>query len=154
MLFRSVRDCDSVVNAREAEAVRLWLDSDRAFHVIRDWWTHTDLMLAGMWGGVAGMLPDMEKLFLAYRGRAVETPNWDQWFLRDCVWGYVRESCVVHDRLFRVAGSEPLPGPMPRGNRHVGQDEYAVRRAEQDRELEDWIERLPCLIAPRSGARR
>jgi hypothetical protein len=27
---------------------------------IRDGWTHTDLMLAGMWGGVAGALPDLQ----------------------------------------------------------------------------------------------
>lgn len=149
-----VRDCDSVINAREAAAVGEWLASGRAFHVIRDWWTHTDLMLAGMWGGISGLLPGLESLFEAYRARAVETPNWDQWFLRDCVWAYVRESCLVHDRLFRVPGSVPLPGPVPRGNRHVGQDEYAVRRDEQEKDLADWIERLPCLIDPRTPSRR
>ena len=43
-----VRDVDSVINARESRAVAQWVESDKWFHVMRDWWTHTDLILAGM----------------------------------------------------------------------------------------------------------
>ncbi|MGB7205573.1 MAG: tetratricopeptide repeat protein, partial [Anderseniella sp.] len=49
-----VRDADSIINHREKAAVDAWLASGKAFHVMRDWWTHTELMLAGMWGGVGG----------------------------------------------------------------------------------------------------
>jgi tetratricopeptide (TPR) repeat protein len=40
-----VRDADAVVSGREAAAVAAWLASDRWFHIMRDCWTHTDLIL-------------------------------------------------------------------------------------------------------------
>lgn len=140
-----VRDVDSVIGARELRCVQAWLDSDKWFHVIRDWWTHTDLVLAGMWGGVAGVLPSMPDLLARYSPRAVETPNVDQWFLRDVVWAYMRQSCLVHDRCFRMDGSMPPPDREPKGNYHIGQDEFAARRRQQERILRPWIERYPCL---------
>lgn len=140
-----VRDCDSVIGVREAEAVEKWLASDKWFHVMRDWWTHTELVLGGMWGGVAGVLPDLRKMFDEYRSVHIETSNWDQWFLRDCVWPYIRTSCLVHDRYFQVPGVRPFPGTVPAGNYHVGQDEYAVNSELQGRILQSWIERIPCL---------
>ncbi len=147
-----VRDCDAVINRREAEAVKAWMESGRWFHVMRDWWTHTDLVLAGMWGGVAGVLPDLGELFERYKCGKVETPNWDQWFLRDRVWGLIRRHCLVHDRFFRTPGSLPFPGAEPEGNTHVGQDEFAVRREAQRKALAGWIERLHCLRQPPEGA--
>ena len=142
-----VRDTDSVIGIREVRAVDAWLASDAWFHVMRDWWTHTDLLMAGMWGGIAGVLPPLMALLAAYAPLHVETPNVDQWFLRDRVWGYVRSSCLVHDRCFRMPGSEPFPGPTPEGNSHVGQNEYVSRPTEQERFLLPWLERYPCLVA-------
>ena len=55
-----VRDCDSVVSAREAAAVAKWLGSGLPFHAMRDYYTHTDPLLAGMWGGIAGVFPDIK----------------------------------------------------------------------------------------------
>ena len=143
-----VRDCDSVVNEREAVAVEGWIASGKPFHVMRDWWTHTDPMLAGMWGGTAGVLPSMRGLLGAYKPKHVETPNWDQWFLRDSVWALVRDHAVVHDRYFASRNAVPFPGGIPQGNYHVGQDEFAVRRAEQRASLADWIAKLPILKMP------
>lgn len=143
-----VRDVDSVINAREKSAVDEWLVSGRWFHVMRDWWTHTDLMLAGMWGGVAGVLPDLTSLLAVYKAPAIETPNIDQWFLRDKVWPFVRTSCLVHDRCFRVPGSHPWP-PGTATDRHVGQDMFAVEREEQEHRLGQWLTRLHSLHLPR-----
>lgn len=143
-----VRDVDSVVNAREAVAVSEWLASGAWFHVMRDWWTHTDLILAGMWGGVAGVLPGLAGLVAAYRPGLVATPNIDQWFLRDRVWPYVRSSCVVHDRCFSMAGCRPWPLPAPKGASHVGQNVFAADRAGQALRLSEWIARLDCLRLP------
>jgi len=143
-----VRDCDSVIGVREVNAVHAWMASQRAFHVMRDWWTHTDLMLAGMWGGVAGLLPDIDKLSSDYQSKFAETANWDQWFLRDRIWPLIRNDSLIHDRCFRVLDSLPLPGPEPDGTYHVGQDEFAVRRGAQEVFLAPWIDRLPCLRLP------
>ncbi len=139
------RDVDSVLNMREAESVRAWIASDRWFHVMRDWWTHTDLILAGMWGGVAGVLPDLAHMLEHYRCPSAETPNVDQWFLRDKVWPYVRQSCLQHDRCFKAGDARPFPGPILADDLHVGQDEYAAHGNIQERQLHTWIKAYPCL---------
>jgi hypothetical protein len=141
-----VRDCDSLVNAREAAAVSVWAESGRPFHAMRDWWTHTDPILAGMWGGLGGVLPAMGPLIEAYRSKEIETPNWDQWFLRDRIWPSIRPATLVHDRLFVTAGSLPFPGIRPMGNLHVGQNEFAVRKAEQAAELARFKTSVPSLM--------
>lgn len=140
-----VRDADSVISLREALAVRQWCESERWFHVMRDWWSHTDLMLAGLWGGVAGVLPDLAALLRDYRPATAETPNIDQWFLRDRVWGCVSESVLVHDRCFATPGSQPFPGPDPVPGFHVGQDEHAVKAEWQARWLAPWLDACPSL---------
>ncbi|ODS24458.1 hypothetical protein AB835_03745 [Candidatus Endobugula sertula] len=134
-----VRDIDSVFSLREVNAVQQWLDSDKWFHIIRDYWTHTDLILAGLWGGVAGVLPNLQQLLTKYQPDIVDTPNIDQWFLRDCIWRYVKTSCMIHDRCFRQKGSIPLPGPEPKGNIHVGSNEFAQRPDFQKNILSPWI---------------
>ena len=40
----------------ELNAVEAWINSGRWFHVMRDWWSHTDPVLAGMWGS-EGSIP-------------------------------------------------------------------------------------------------
>ncbi len=140
-----VRDIDSVLNPRDHAAVAAWLASGQRFHVMRDWWTHTDLILAGMWGGTAGVLPDMAALLAQYRPRAMETPNVDQWFLRDSVWPLLRDDCLVHDRCFHPPGRQPWPVPAPAGTLHVGQNEHATRQAAQRERLQGWLSRLPAL---------
>ena len=140
-----VRDCDSLVNAREAAAVGLWLAGDQPFHVMRDWWTHTDPMLAGMWGGRGGVLPPLAPLIAGYKSGLLETPSWDQWWLRDLVWPSIRTHALVHDRFFASEGAQPFPGLAPPGNLHVGQDEYAVRRAAQAEELAEFAASVPSL---------
>ena len=39
----------------------------------------------------------------SYQPSTMETPNIDQWFLRDCLWRYLRQSARVHDRCFHSA---------------------------------------------------
>ena len=61
-----MRDCDSVISQREVHAVQQWLTSDRWFHVMRKWLSHTDPIRAGLWGGISGVLPDLQTLLSAY----------------------------------------------------------------------------------------
>ena len=137
-----VRDADSVISIRERSAVEAWLQSGQWFHVIRDWWTHTDLILAGLWGGVAGVLPNVSTLLHGYAASAVETPNIDQWFLRDCIWAYVKTSCLEHDRYFKHRNALPLPGYSPVDNFHVGCCEYTQKKAFQAAVLAPWLDQL------------
>jgi GR25 family glycosyltransferase involved in LPS biosynthesis len=130
-----VRDADSVISVREAKAVAEWLESDRWFHVMRDYWTHTDPILAGMWGGRSGLLPELAPLIVSYQSGRLETPNIDQWFLRDRVWPIIRSSTLIHDRCFRALGARIWPDADPAGDWHVGQDEAAARPQDQQQKL-------------------
>lgn len=139
-----VRDADSSLTIREVRAVDEWLKSGRYFHIMRDWWTHTDLVLAGMWGGVAGLLPNIEQLLNHYKPAHVATKNEDQWFLRDEIWKYIKQNICIHDRCF--GHMSPLKWPSePYNNEHVGCNEYALFPQRQELFLEAWIKNYPCL---------
>ncbi|MCY7271894.1 MAG: tetratricopeptide repeat protein, partial [Sphingomonas bacterium] len=133
-----IRDCDSVVSPREAAAVAEWLDSGLPFHAMRDWYTHTDPMLAGMWGGIAGMFPDMAGAIASFREATPLNTNWDQFFLRDRVWPAIRDHAMVHDRYFTAHRAQPFPTPTPRGEEHVGQNEFGHDEAGQAAALADF----------------
>lgn len=143
-----VRDCDSVISRREAVAVEDWISSGLPFHVMRDWWSHTDPILAGLWGGIAGAFPDLMATVERFRAAAAETSNWDQWFLRDHVWPAIRDQAVIHDRLFASYRARPWPLPDPEDGSHVGQNEFAVDQAGQAALLQPFAERAPALKLP------
>ncbi len=134
-----IRDSDSVINVREFNAVQQWIESGKCFHIIRDWWTHTDLILAGLWGGIAGLLPDIDKMLALYHPEKMATPNIDQWFLRDKLWPYIKASCLVHDRCFTHHNSAPLPGAIPWRDKHIGQCEFSADYQYQTQFLAPWI---------------
>lgn len=125
-----VRDCDSVVSVQERVAVDAWIRSERWFHAMRDFPSHTEVLLAGLWGGVQGALPPLEELRARFRPKTAPTRTFDQVFLRECVWPVVRQSVLVHDSVYTgCLGSEPFPelGRQPHPF-HVGQNEAAVRK--------------------------
>ena len=143
--YYMVRDCDSVVSPREAAAVAEWLDSGLPFHAMRDWYTHTDPLLAGMWGGIAGMFPDMAGAIAAFREATPLNTNWDQFFLRDQLWPAIRDQAMVHDRYFTAHRARPFPTPTPKGTEHVGQNEYGADESGQAAALAAFAERIPAL---------
>ena len=142
-----VRDCDASFSLREALVVDEWIGSGKLFHVIRDWYTHTDLMLAGLWGGHAGILPDMQALLDEFFATSkVLTPNIDQLFLAEYLWPVVRESCLVHDRYFDAfAPRRPPMRYFRMPNDHIGADRHVTDRAWQETFLNPWIKLCPCL---------
>lgn len=118
-----VRDADSLLNLREAAAVQEWLASGRHFHLMRDHFDHSELVLAGMWGGVRGALPPLQALataFLAQEAR-VQARTADQEFLREQLWPTMRQSVLAHDSQFGFGEVRPFPAwaRLPDGC-HVG----------------------------------
>jgi len=105
------RDCDSRLNLREKEAVDEWLSSDKAFHIMRDHPYHGTEILAGMWGCKYPILKDMKDFIKDY----TKGDFWqvDQNFLREVVYGKVRENALVHDEFF-----ENKPFPSRRKDKH------------------------------------
>lgn len=121
-----VRDADSLLSVKERVAVDAWLQSRYWFHAMRDWYTHTDLLLAGMWGGVGNMLPAPGRLIQAYTAWRVENNHVDQDLLTETVWPIVRNKILIHDSIFAPClGSVPFPpyGHSAPGS-HVGQNAF------------------------------
>jgi hypothetical protein len=88
---------------------------------MRDHPYQNEVMLAGMWGGVANILPPLEKMldegfFQIGGGRCT-----DQVFLRDFVWPMIVEDCLVHDSCYSFGNAQDFPpyGRLPRPS-HVG----------------------------------
>lgn len=131
--FYLVRDADSVLNMKERAAVEDWLASGKAFHVMRDLATHSELILAGMWGaqrGNIGKMGERVKAHLSAEQKKLNNVTTDQIFLRNVIWPIVKQDALVHDDYFdfgaptRFRDEFRLPGRM-----HIGQNDWVnVRR--------------------------
>ena len=111
------RDCDSRPSRREAAAVAEWVASGRSFHILRDHPKHADLILAGLWGGVAGVLPDMAGLIADFQFRSKFC---DQRFLGEVVWPRIKTDVLIHDSYYDLFGSRPFPTGPADPSDHVG----------------------------------
>ncbi len=121
-----IRDADALLTVKERVAVDAWLQSRYYFHAMRDWFSHTDLLLAGMWGGVGNILPPTETLMRAYTAWRVENNHVDQDVLSETVWPTIRRNCLIHDSVFTgCLGSVAFPpfgGQLP--GYHIGQNAF------------------------------
>lgn len=102
------RDTDSRLNAQELLAVEEWVHSGKAFHIMRDHIYHMELILAGMWGGMAGVLPNLQKMILG-DGQYADNRFSDQAFLMDMVWPLVKDHAMIHDSYYRLHGARDFP---------------------------------------------
>jgi hypothetical protein len=125
------RDADSIVGERERQLVAEWLASEQPFHVIRDWYSHVDLILAGLWGAYAPFLGQMRAWVDSYIDRHTLHPtHGDQEFLAAVIWPRIRPYVRVHDSVHEGPGITPFT-PADTGNK--GQDAlggYRVKRIE------------------------
>jgi hypothetical protein len=131
------RDLDSRLSFREKAAVDEWVASGKAFHVMRDHPEHTRFaMSGGMWGAVAGALPQMMALVQKQHVPGAYLGDMD--FLTRHVWPVAQRSVRQHDRFacmqFGGARGGSTGWPTPRvGAEHVGSvflDKYASERGQ------------------------
>ncbi|MBL0721237.1 MAG: hypothetical protein JJV88_01500, partial [Sulfurovum sp.] len=120
-----VRDCDSVINIKESLAVDDWIKSEKRFHIMRDFYTHTDLILAGMFGGTTDIFLDIQKMIKRFH--EIKNPlvsHQDQLFLRVFIWQTIKDNVLIHDRCFRLKNTTEFP-PHPKQLKyeHIGQNE-------------------------------
>ena len=109
------RDADSLISQREAQWVQLWLDSPQPFHVMRDWYSHLDLMLAGLWGAHAPLLAHMKEWIEQYlQTRSPLHPTHaDQIFLAEVIWPKIAPYCLTHDTIHTLPFATPIDSPRP-----------------------------------------
>jgi len=110
-----MRDADSLLSEREAAAVDAWVASPYLFHHIRDYCSHTELILAGLWGGCTGVVPGVVEAMRTYCAGAGQASGRfiDQHFLRQFIWPTLRQSVLCHDELFGFHGAQPFPSHAP-----------------------------------------
>ena len=109
------RDADSLISSREAQWVRLWLDSPQPFHVFRDWYSHLDLMLAGMWGAHAPLLAQLPQWIESHLKTQTQLhpTHADQVFLAHVVWPRIAPYSLVHDTVHDLPFATPIDSPRP-----------------------------------------
>ncbi len=112
-----MRDIRCQVNVRERLAVDDWLDTRRWFHVMRDHYSHTELILPGMWCGANGALPPITEMLKGFAPDLLSSGTHLTAFLGDRVWPTIRGSVCIHDRHHKAmrARSFPKHGDLPKG---------------------------------------
>jgi hypothetical protein len=111
-----VRDTDSRLNAREANAVNEWIESGLVFHCMRDHKYHDVPVVGSMWGAKPFFIHDYKDLYYWFVGQAINAPiikrakyfYTDQIFLNQIIWPKVHDKALVHDDLKRFSGMENL----------------------------------------------
>lgn len=115
------RDADSLIWEQEALAVEEWVASGKYFHMMRDSHSHTELILAGMWGAVAGVLTQSQSFERQITDYLASLPKHnarfiDQFFLRETQWRVIKHFKYQHDSQFGFLGA----GDFPTAEREVG----------------------------------
>ena len=109
-----LRDADALLSEREYAAVEEWVQSPYYFHLIRDYFTHTELILAGLWGGCTGVLNNLIESMQQFAENNAKSGRFiDQHYLREHVWPTLRQSVLTHDDLFGFHDAKPFPPHAP-----------------------------------------
>lgn len=98
-----VRDCDSIINEKEAVAVKEWIESNKKFHIMRDWYSHTAIILAGMFGGVTTLFDNIEDMIKDFfKEPHTSRTHLDQDFLAKKIWPTIKNDVFIHDSYFKT----------------------------------------------------
>lgn len=104
-----IRDADSMLSYKEKAAVDEWVNSGKWFHIMRDALEHSELILAGMWGGYSGIFGNIESLSEKFYGKLkVLNKTIDQHFLRT-LYPTVAQSVLIHDNNMLDPDSRCFP---------------------------------------------
>jgi hypothetical protein len=106
-----IRDADSLVSYKERAAVAEWTQSGQWFHTMRDYFSHTELILAGMWGGCQGAITNIEQKIIDFLAKYKQSSNrvLDQHFLRYEIYPIIVHSVLMHDSQGFQDNAVPMP---------------------------------------------
>lgn len=93
------RDTDSRISHREQVCVKMWLESGRPLHIMRDHPFHSSWVMAGMWGVDASVgKAYVSEILSSSRG---ESMSEDQDLLARRLYSRIGHQSLVHDSFFR-----------------------------------------------------
>jgi len=90
------RDVDTILLERDKIAVDEWLESDKDFHIIRDYTVPTYRILAGTWGCRNNILSNMD--YLMDKWNILYPTTQDAIFLNMVVYPRIKNSVFIHDQ--------------------------------------------------------
>lgn len=134
-----VRDTDSRLNPREADAVHEWIESGKKFHIIRDHEQHGAPILGGLWGATNELILEVKdkydnmvrEYFKSLDFLKVSSHprgpyfNTDQPFLWKWIWPLIVNDHIAHIKdlpNLRFTGKEKLLKIKLPNNGFCGQD--------------------------------
>ena len=115
-----MRDLDSALSPRDAISVWVWLSSGVEFHSMHDNPAHSDVLMAGMWGGRSEaarrrFAPRGIDAFLAEAAANVDHRGNDQLLLTKAVWPHIEGNTLHMDMpqtYCKYDGKLCVPFPM------------------------------------------
>lgn len=147
-----VRDVDALLCPRNKAVVDLWLESDAAFHIIRDHPLHRSLILGGLWGARGGVLREMPALI--ERWSQSSDYGDDIRFLEQMIYPLVATRSLIHSDYVAYAGESVKPIPIPRqDDRWLGfppaRGEISDQRLEEFKLLRGRLDRKRAITESR-----
>ena len=120
-----IRDVDSRLSARDVAAVGAWLQTNKAFHCIRDHPSHGQYAVSGgLWGGRPAKLKNIIKVsWASLMVRYHDSYLQDMSFLNDMIWPHMKTGhsyCSDSVSCRKWSGAHPYPVARV-GYEHVGQ---------------------------------
>lgn len=106
-----IRDADSILSYREQATVVAWIKSKKWFHTLCDAYSHTELILAGLWGGCRGVFTNVQEnieQFIATHSKEKHR-TLDQLYLRQRIYPTLKQSVLIHDSQFYHPASLEFP---------------------------------------------
>jgi hypothetical protein len=147
------RDADSLVGAREAEAVDEWLSSPFQVHLIRDHPYHESPVMGGMFGVRGAAVQTLASLLgSALARRRLHLYGDDQAFLNEEFYPRLRHTALVHTDFLRYFFEHTRPlRPPADGEDFIGA--YAnLTRQEQEKYLIMRDQATPKTLPPPNWA--
>ncbi|WP_122898935.1 tetratricopeptide repeat protein [Acinetobacter sp. B51(2017)] len=108
--FFLIRDVNTLLSRRERAAVNDWLDSEYWFHHMRDYATHTELLLSAYLGGCFGPFKHIESILQQYWQLHQQTQKKDQeWYFLRQMWPTIARSLLMHDSQGYASNAVAFP---------------------------------------------
>lgn len=118
-----IRDLDSLVSRREADAVQAWISEDSDLHIMRDHPAHTAPIMGGMFGlkvnkRTRQAFRPIKKIILKSEIHR-EAGYWqiDQQFLARLIYPVLKDNATIHDPYYKRID---FPAPRDKPHLYVG----------------------------------